>query len=394
MTLPIAHARAAWTRAQALDRRLDASLHDVVARTGWIRTLGGAEAYLALHARGEGVTVAGVHEAVSTGELRVVPAVRGCIYLVPRTDAPLALAVADALASSRTARDLDKAGVRDGELEAVGEAVLQALEGQRLSTNDLRKVLPDGVVRSLGDAGKKVGITSTLPPALRRLELLGRIARRNTGDRLDHERYDWVLSEPEPAPADPMAALAERYFRWAGPATLAAFRAWSGLGARDAKAAVAAIELDEVEVERVGTCLVAPGALDVPIDEPARASLLPAMDNLFGLPENPAGIVDPEHAEVEVSSFGRPRTARLGAVSMPLDRVVAVGARVAGLWAWDPDASRVVVTELGTVPAGAVAAEVPSVRQLFADLGHGRAFSLDKDDALRERVALVKAASA
>jgi len=52
-------------------------------------------------------------------------------------------------------------------------------------------------VRSLGEKGKKLGLSSTLPPALRTLEFEGRIERTLEGGRLDSERYLWRLPARE-----------------------------------------------------------------------------------------------------------------------------------------------------------------------------------------------------
>ena len=49
--------------------------------------------------------------------------------------------------------------------------MLKAPRKGPLSTDALRKSLPGGTVRSLGEKGKKVGISSTLPPAVRHLKL-------------------------------------------------------------------------------------------------------------------------------------------------------------------------------------------------------------------------------
>src|SRR5262245_21809882 len=69
-------------RAQGLDHPRAEALPDLVARTGFIRTLGGVDGYLALLARHPDLQLTEVDRAVSSGALRVTPAVRGCIYLV------------------------------------------------------------------------------------------------------------------------------------------------------------------------------------------------------------------------------------------------------------------------------------------------------------------------
>ena len=77
----------------------------LLAQTGYVRTLGGVDAYLALRARLPLLQRATVDAAVSAGEVSVSPAVRGCMYLVPRADAPLCLRLASQLNAVRDQRE-------------------------------------------------------------------------------------------------------------------------------------------------------------------------------------------------------------------------------------------------------------------------------------------------
>ncbi|MCA9537554.1 MAG: winged helix DNA-binding domain-containing protein [Myxococcales bacterium] len=163
-----------WARRQALAPRTSSTPAGKVHATGWLRTLGGIDAYLALRARLPEFSMAEVHAAIAAGELRVSPAARGCIYLVPQADLALALRMADLLSRRRNARELEKVGVPESEIEAIGDAVLAALDAP-LTTAEVRKALPDGLVRSLGAVGKKVGLSSPLPSALRALDFAGHI---------------------------------------------------------------------------------------------------------------------------------------------------------------------------------------------------------------------------
>jgi hypothetical protein len=106
---------------------------------------------------------------------------------------------------------------------------------------------------------------------------------------------DWV--PPAPAPVDPLAELARRYFRAFGPATAADFTTWSGL---PSGAAIASVrdELTEVEFDgRRGWTLAAV--------EPAPAfRLLPMFDNyLLGYRDRTA-MLDPRlHPRVYVGGI-------------------------------------------------------------------------------------------
>jgi Winged helix DNA-binding domain len=106
---------------------------------------------------------------------------------------------------------------------------------------------------------------------------------------------DWV--GPAPAPVDPLAELARRYFRAFGPATAADFTTWSGL---PSGAAIASVrdELTEVEFDgRRGWTL---GRV-----EPVPAvRLLPMFDNyLLGYRDRTAMLDPARHPEVYVGGI-------------------------------------------------------------------------------------------
>lgn len=392
-TLKLRQARAVWARAQGLGPRATETPAAVCSRTGWIRSLGGVTAYLALAARSEGNDTRKIHAALGRGSIAVRPAVRGCIYVVPKADIPLSLRTAELLSEKRNARDAEKAGIRDGELDDVAAAVLETLGSGPASTPELRKALPAGVIRSLGERGKKVGVTSTLPPALRQLEFAGRIERRSMENRLDHERYIWALPKTPISLAawdDPTtvhAALAERFFRWAGPATVDAFAAWSGFGKTVCKKAVAAADLVEVDVD--GEAMFAdPAALQAD-DDVTRPALLPALDNLYALRGATAPLVDPMHHDLEVASFGRGGVASLAEATQLLERTVVVQGELVGSWGYDPEAGASEFHPFGKVTkkvASAVAREMAAADALFGTLGHARTIVLDKDATLQKRL--------
>src|SRR5687768_904400 len=82
-SLTLDQARALWWHKQGLAGTTKGSVASVVGSTGWLRTLGGTDAYLAARARKPKLKRADLDAALVSGALRVVPAARGCIYVVP-----------------------------------------------------------------------------------------------------------------------------------------------------------------------------------------------------------------------------------------------------------------------------------------------------------------------
>jgi hypothetical protein len=407
LTLTLARARAHWHRKQGLAEPLKASLEEVVSATGWVRTLGGVDVYMAMRARVPGMKRQQLDEAVEQSRLQVIPAVRGCIYLVPRAEVPLVLRIAEEQHRKRAEREHEKAGIAVNELADVGEAVLKALRKGPLSTDALRKALPEGTVRSLGEKGKKVGLSSTLPPALRHLEFEGRVERSLEGGRLDSERYLWRLPAKNPftgakVPKEPVerhARLAATFFRH-GPATVEDFTTWTALSQRDARAAMALLPLVPVAVEGFSDeAWVLEEDLPLLREKapPASSSvsMLAFEDCYLAFHGGPAAFTDPKHHAREVSVWGNTKGSTLGDARHLFMRALLDGDRLVGFWEYDVDAGKVVFGTFDPLApkrrkaVEALAQEVATF--LREDMGHAHSFSLDNDDTVRERAELVKA---
>jgi hypothetical protein len=402
-------ARAHWHARQGLAQPEKGTVDEIVASTGWPRTLGGVDVYLAVLARAPGMRRRDLDEAVEQSRLQVVPAVRGCIYLVPRAHVPLVLRLAEEQSRKRSERELEKVGVSTKEIAGVAEAVLAALRKGPLSTDALRKALPEGAVRSLGEKGKKVGISSTLPPALRHLEFEGKIERTLEGGRLDTERYAWRLLLASPfagakipnAPVDRHAAIARVFFQSSGPATARDFAAWSGLSQRDAKAAMDRCGLAPIAVDGYADDAFALEE-DLPaLREPARApssvSMLSFEDNYIVLHGGPALLTDPKHHDRKIAVWGQTKGTTLGDAKHISMRALLDGDRLAGMWEYDPDAGEVVFGTWDPLPRArrdaALALAKDVGRFLREEIGHAKSFSLDTVDGVHERAAIVKALS-
>ena len=81
-----------------------------------------------------------------------------------------------------------KLGVTEKEVDKLCDAVVSALAKGPLDPDGIRDATGKAS-RSLGEEGKKKGLTTTLPLALGRLQATGDIRRVPLNGRLDQQRY-------------------------------------------------------------------------------------------------------------------------------------------------------------------------------------------------------------
>jgi len=395
--LTIDEVRRAWARAQRLGG--DGAADEVPG--GWARALGGVDPYLALAMRVPGFRREMLDSALEDGRVAVVPGVRGCIWLVPRADLGLCLRVSAASARKRLVRELGQAGVDEAELQRIGEAAVAVLADGAQSTDALRDALPDGLVRSLGDAGKKKGHSTNFPAALRLLEWDGRIRRVLKGHVVDTATYAWVLATPEEvglpdAPTDEAAqarALAARFFAWAGVATVDEFLGWAKIGKRVGRAAVAELSLDDVDVDGLGEAKAWPGALDGGDDD--GVYLLPSQDNLLSLRGAPGLLADARHQDRELMGIGG-RKVTVATAGWMMQRPVVYRGEWIGLWEWDRETKEIVVAGFDDPTSEIVEScrtTCVGLRPVLADdlAGEARANSIDGMKSQVARAAAVRA---
>jgi hypothetical protein len=391
-----------WTLARARALRWANQGLGGAGTAGWTRCIGGILPHLSSFAR-QRLTRAEVDARVAEDALVISQGVRGCIWVVPREEASTALAIGTEVGTRRTLRDLDKTGVDAGEIARTQTAVVEALAAAPAPIAELRARLPEGAVRSLGAAGKKIGVSSTLPPVLRLLESQGRVRRLAAEGRLDLERYRWALApdgwhDPASVPEDPLTRvqwLLTHFLRRAAPATLEQFCAWSQAPKGRARKAAAALGVVEVAVEgQDGSWWVLPDQTEAPA-EARGVRLLGCLDNLLSMAAPAALLLDAPHRDLPILVQGG-RTKPAATVKWPLVRpLVADGAWV-GVWAWD-EAATELVTRLfpGTaVDAAALAAEADAVRaRILGDFdGVAKVISIDGPKQRARRVAWVRSA--
>lgn len=389
------HLRAWWWHRQALDGSLaGAAPAAVLARAGWARSVGGAAPYLTLWARA-GTPRAEADAAVARLDVHELPAARGCTYVVPAADYALALALTRAAgdAEMATARKL---GVTDAEVDALAERVVGALAAGPLDPDAIRLAVGPAA-RSLGEAGRRKGVATTLPLALGRLQAEGRVRRVPADGRLDRQRYRYARWDDAPrwdGAADPREALARRYFAWNGPATLGEWQWFSGLGARAARAAAAPLGL--VPAWPGADRLLLPEDADAfaaaAVPAEPRYAFLASLDALFAARRELATLLDP--ADAERAARLVPNGRALGAVQdLPSHAVVDRG-RLVGLWEFDTGSGEVVWATFDRRHDPAALRDAAERATAFVrdQLGDARAFSLDSPAGRRPRLAALRAA--
>ncbi|NVB84140.1 MAG: hypothetical protein HOV81_37540 [Kofleriaceae bacterium] len=396
-SLPLSQTRAHWWSRQRLGGAPKASLVEAIATSGWLRTLGGVDVYLAARARHAGMKRTDLDKLVHAGELRVVPAARGCIYLVPGSIVPDLMAWnADDFRAS-TKKDLEKAGKSLKDVEAIMPLVERALAKGPLSTDAIRKQL-GSAIPSFGEAGKKVGLSSPLPPALRMLENAGTIERTLDGGKLDSTTYLWrkVSGKPARPSKDPFAAIVTAFLGFAGPATVAQIAAWSGRAQRDIKAVLAKLPVTSIAVADLGEAFVLSDQLAAvkAAKSPSGIAALAFEDNYL-VNHGGLGVVsDPKHHAIEIAIWGGSKPETIGEAEHVLSRTIVVDGLVAGFWEVDPAANAAVWTTFDAAPS-ALAKKIDDVVQdaarfLLDEVGHARTYTQDSMELVQERANRIK----
>jgi hypothetical protein len=389
--------RAWWWQLQGLDGSLTgASPAVALERAGWARSVGGAGPYLSIFSR-TGASRADIDQAVAATEIHELPAARNCTYVVPASDFALALKVGQAFLEA----DLNvgrKLGVTDKEVEKLCAAVVGAVGKKPFSPDEIREAV-GGAARNLGEAGKKKGLTTTLPLALGKLQAFGEIRRVPVNGRLDQQRYGYVRWQPNPLAKFKLSAeeayteLARRYFSWIGPATVAEFQWFSALGVKAAKAAIEPLGL--VPLEAGSQHLIFSEAREklAAFKPPKQAQyvLASSLDGLMLLRRDMKGLLDPADQDRKVPTE-KGAAAIGGLADLPSHAIFDRG-RVVGLWEFDVNTSTIVWTTF--VPRNDALKKAVSKMEAFVrdDLGDARSFSLDSPKSREPRIAALRAAA-
>lgn len=386
--------RAWWSHRQGLDGRFaELPPESVLAKTGWCRSVGGANPYLALHAR-TGASRAQTDEALANCRIHELPSARGCTYVVPEVHFALALTVGQGFGDDSNLNTAVKhLGVTLDEIERLGELVCNALVDGPKDPKALRNELGDKV-RSFGDEGKKRGVTSDLPLALGRLQGRGRIRRVPVNGRLDNQRYAYSLWSPNPLESRPIdrdeafRQLARLYFSWIGPATIKEFQWLSGLGVKASQEAIAGLPLVEVEGRRLLL------DEDVAEFESFQASAAPSyvlvgsIDNITHLRLGLQDAIADEDKHRAIP--GEKSLLNLTGLTELVSHGIYDRGRLIGVWDFDPE-SQSVITQLWIEKDEALQNAIDRTERFVReDLGDARTFSLDSPESRKQRLALLR----
>lgn len=385
-----------WAHRQGLDGSLaGASAPEVLERSGWARSVAGVGPYLTLFSRA-GISRADADNAVARMKIHELPAARGCTYVVPESDFALALKVGQNFrqAEMNTAAKL---GVTDKEIEQLGKAVVDALDQGPMSPDEIRAATGDAS-RSLGEEGKKKGMTTTLPLSLGKLQAEGVIRRVPINGRLDQQRYAYALWPQNPlddftlSTDEAMTELARRFFSWVGPATVAEFQWFAGLGVKTAKNAVEPLEL--VPAENGSDRLLLAEDLEEfrkfqPPTKP-RYVLVSSLDSIHAHRRDVKGLLDEE--DLERSIAGEKGPAAMGGMSDLPDHAIFDRGRLVGLWEFDPDAGEIVWNAFIKPDKQLLEAIDHTAAYIRDQVGDARSFSLDSPKSRAPRLAAMRAA--
>jgi len=383
--------RAWWSHQQGLDGRLaGAAAAKVLEDTGWARSVGGAGPYIGLYARC-GAGREAVDQAVTDLQIHELPAARGCTYVVPQSAFALGLKLGQNCGPEAEMRIARKLGVTDAEIKTLCKAVLDALGSGPMDPDELRAATGKAS-RSLGEEGKKKGLTTTLPLALGRLQADGQIRRVPTNGRLDQQRYRYAIWRPSPLAnfktslEEAYVELARMFFAWIGPATAAEFQAFSALGVKASQAALAPLKLKPVENgdER----LMLPDrhqefeAFRIPKDP--QYALVCSLDGILLLRRDVKGLLALEDLERTVVGVkGRELAGSLK--DLPSHAILDRG-RIVGLWEYDPETQSIAWAAFIEPDAELKNAVRRTEEFVRADLGDVRAFSLDSPKSRAPRI--------
>lgn len=389
--------RAWWSHRQGLDGSLaKASAAEVLERSGWARSVAGVGPYLTLFSRA-GISREAADDAVAKMKIHELPAARGCTYVVPEADYALALKVGQEFrgAEMKTAAKL---GVTENEIEQLGRTVVTALAKGPLNPDQIRTATGDAS-RSLGEEGKKKGLTTTLPLALGRLQAEGEIRRVPINGRLDQQRYLYALWPKNPltkfklTKEQALTELARKFFSWVGPATIAEFQWFSGQGVGATKSIVAPLELVPAEPDSDRMLLAEDAAAYEKFKAPTKPHyvLVSSLDSIHAHRRDVVGLLDP--SDLTRTARGERAVVELGGLADLPGHAILDRGRLVGLWEFDPDAGEIVWNAFTKPDKDLLNSIERTTAYIRDEVGDARSFSLDSPKSRAPKLAALRASA-
>lgn len=237
---------------------------------------------LALAARVSRLTAQRVEAAIESAEIVKTWAMRGTLHVFAAADVPLYAAAQHTRDQYRDAAFLRYFDLEEADLAAVLEAVPEALDGRRLSREELAREILRITKRRHLEKRLLSGWGELLKPAaFRGLLCFGPGTGRNvTFVRPDQWLAGWTEHDPE-------EALQEAFRRWFaayGPGTVDEAARWWGVRPAEARRVMRLLGDDLAEVEVAGTrrwLLARDRAALTRARLPQGVRLLPSFDQLF-----------------------------------------------------------------------------------------------------------------
>ncbi|MFA9431542.1 winged helix DNA-binding domain-containing protein [Egicoccus sp. AB-alg2] len=299
------HVTDAQRRARLVARhRLDGSAPDPVSAARAVVAVHASDPvtpYLAVRARlrAPATAVAALDAALYDARtLWRLHAVRRTLFVAALEDAALLEAAAGRDVAVKERRrvlgwlttELGDATAAAAWLGRVEDAVCRALAGTGvdggLRTTALTEAVPDLALPVTLGSGKYTTRSPVGSRVLFVLAMEGRIVRGRPAGSWRASQYAWALAEewfPQPPPrvahpVDARTGLLRRYLATHGPVTRTDLRWWSGWGVGRLEAALAALDVVEVDLDGGGRGIVLADDLDHPEPNLGSVALLPGLD--------------------------------------------------------------------------------------------------------------------
>ena len=388
--------RRAWVHSHGLGGRTD-SARSALAGAGWLHAIAGVDPYLSVRSRYSALAKAELDGLLADDTVRIVSAARGCTMLVADDECGLALSLSLLVGGRSHERDLMRLDVSIGEIERAASGVIELLMDSPLTSRDIRKRLPVGLVRSLGEAGSKVGYSSTLPMVMRWLEYQGRVGRWPEGDRLDNQRYRWDLLDSDLEiikDSELVVRLSiEHYLKFAGASSVSDFSAWSGVGIRQSEIGFESLGLHPFRVEGTDTIVYADkhsaelllsGVARVP-----KSIILPFREPLVDHRDGLALLLDPKHYHLQGRGWGSGTKSLVEVRRLGL-RTILIDGSVGGFWEYDEESQEIYYALFDQMRGGDLRGLEADLEELagwlFSSFGHAKIHQTDSIRARRTRV--------